>query len=407
MMTSKETLRSLSQSAAMLPQEQMVMVEPRQKKLFFGIPKETTFQENRVALVPEAVSLLVNNGHEVVVETNAGKASNFQDTDYSEAGAQIVYSTADVYKAGVIMKVAPPSLEEIDLMQPKQVLISALQLTVQPKDFVKRLMDKKVTAIAWDYIQDQEGLYPVVSAMGEIAGNTSILISAEYLSNTNLGQGAMFGGITGLPPTEVVIIGAGTVGGFAARTAIGLGASVKVFDNSITKLRRLTRDLGGIRVYTSTIQPKILSKALMRTDVAIGAVRAPHGRTPSIVTDAMVSNMKAGSVIVDVSIDQGGCFETSEVTSHDNPVYTKYGVVHYCVPNIASRVSKTASRALSNIFSPILLTMGSEGGIESVLRKYDGVRNSIYLYNGTLTNRYLGETYNLPFSDLDLLMAAF
>ncbi|MGD1845304.1 MAG: alanine dehydrogenase [Salibacteraceae bacterium] len=407
MMTSKETLRSLSQSAVMLPQEQMVMVEPRQKRLFFGIPKETSFQENRVALVPEAVSLLVQNGHEVVVETNAGKASNYSDNDYSEAGAQIAYTTEDVYKAGVIMKVAPPSMEEIDYLQPRQILISALQLTVQPKDFVKRLMDKKVTAIAWDYIQDEEGLYPVVSAMGEIAGNTSILIAAEYLSNTNQGQGAMFGGITGLPPTEVVIIGAGTVGGFAARTALGLGASVKVFDNSITKLRRLTRDLGGVRVYTSTIQPKILRKALQRTDVAIGAVRAPHGRTPSIVTEEMVGSMKSGSVIVDVSIDQGGCFETSQVTNHDNPVYVKYDVIHYCVPNIASRVSKTASKALSNIFAPILVTMGTEGGIENVLRKFGGVRNGIYLYNGTLTNRYLGETFNLPFSDLDLLMAAF
>lgn len=405
MLTPKETLRSLSQSAAMLPQEQLAEIGRKKGRLFIGIPKEIIHQENRVALDPGGVSLLVNNGHQLLVESGAGLPSNFSDHDYSEAGAQITHDPKDIYQADMILKVAPPSLQEIEMMKHKQTLISALQLTVQPKDFVKKLMEKKVTAIAWDYIKDEDNIYPIVRAMGEIAGTTSILIAAEHLSNVK-GQGAMLGGISGVAPSEVVIIGAGTVGEYAARAAYGLGASVKVFDNSIYKLRRLQNDLGH-RVFTSTIQPKLLQETLRSADVAIGAVRASHGRTPSIVTEEMVSGMQNCSVIVDVSIDQGGCFETSEVTSHENPVYKRFGVIHYCVPNIASRVSRTASSALSNIFAPILLTFGEEGSLENVLRRHIGVRHGVYLYNGTLTNQYLGKTFNLPFKDLDLLMAAF
>lgn len=404
MKTSKDVLASLAKGV-LLPQEEMLEVARKKGKLYIGIPRETSFQENRVALVPDAVNLLVNNGHRVVVETNAGKMSNFQDNDYSEAGAEIVYSTADVYKADIILKVAPPSLQEIEMMQPKQTLISALQLTVQPENFVKQLMAKKVTAIAFDWIKDEEGIYTVIRSMSEIAGGTSILIAAEYLSNVNNGQGAILGGISGISPTEVVILGAGTVGEFAARAALGLGASVKVFDNSVYKLRRLQSDL-GTRISTSIIQPKVLAKNLKTADVVIGAIRASQGRTPLVVSEAMVSEMKAGSVIVDVSIDQGGCFETSKVTNHTNPVFRKHGVIHYCVPNIASRVSRTASYAFSTIFAQILVNVGEEGGVERMLKNNSGVRNGAYIYNGILTNQYLGELFKLPYKDIDLLMAA-
>jgi alanine dehydrogenase len=402
---SKETLESLSQFAALMPQEQMVKRKKDEGSLFIGIPKETSFQEHRVALAPKAVELLVTNGHRVIIENGAGVASNFADNLYSEAGAQIVYDTKEVYQADLILKVAPPSLQEIEMMKERLTLVSALQLTVQPKDFIRKLIDKKITAIAWDYIRDSVGIFPVVRAMGEIAGNTAILLAAEFLSSTK-GQRAMLGGISGVSPTEVVIIGAGTVGEFATRAALGLGASVKIFDNSTYKLRRLQNDI-GTRLFTSTIQPDVLRKALSMADVAIGAIRAPFGRTPCIVNEEMVSHMKAGAVIVDVSIDQGGCFDTTEVTTHDNPVVTKYGVIHYGVPNIPSRVSRTASYALSNIFAPILLNIGDNGGVENVIRKDIGVRHSVYLYKGTLTNEYLAKTYNLPFKDLDLLMAAF
>jgi alanine dehydrogenase len=406
MISSKEAVKSLAREALMLPQEEMLEVGRKQKSLFIGIPKETGFQENRIALTPEGVSLLVNNGHRVMVETNAGIKASFSDRDYSEAGAEIAYDRKEVFKADILLKVAPPSDEEIELMQPRQTLFSALQLSVAPRDFLRKLMDKKITAIAWDYIQDEEGIFTVIRSMGEIAGNTAILIAAEYLSNVNNGKGLMLGGIAGTSPTEVVILGAGTVGEIAARSSLGLGASVKIFDNSTYRLRRLQNDL-GLRVYTSLIQPNVLKRALRDADVVIGAVRARNGRTPCIVTEEMVKGMKDGSVIVDVSIDQGGCFETSRVTTHDHPVFTQHGVIHYCVPNIASRVSRTASFSLSNIFSPIILQMGDEGGAENIIKRHPGFRGGVYLYHGTLTSPILGEAFKLPYKDIDLLIAAF
>lgn len=399
-------LKSLSKQAAFMPKEQLQEVETSDRELFIGLPKETSFQENRVALTPEAVGVLVSNGHKVYVETNAGKGANFQDHEYSEAGAKICYDVKEVYQANLILKVAPPSLEEIDLMQSGHYLVSALQLSTISRDYFKKLIDKKITAIAWDYYKDEEGIYPVVRAMGEIAGTTSILVAAELLGNYKGGRKTMLGGISGVTPTEVVIIGAGTVGEYATRAALGLGASVMVFDESTYKLRRLQNDI-GIRLKTCTIQPAVIERALKNADVAIGAVRAKEERTPCIVTENVVSAMKEGSVIVDVSIDQGGCFETSEVTNHHEPTIVKHGVIHYGVPNIASRMSKTASRALSNIFAPVLLNFGEHGSFESVMRRYTGVRDGVYLYNGTVTNKNLAEAFKFPHKNLELLLTAF
>ena len=404
MVMSKDVLFSLTKGGY-APQEEMLEVARKKGKLYIGIPKEMAFQENRVPLVPDAVALLINNGHRIVIETEAGKAAHFEDTDYSEAGAEIVYSAKEVYKADIILKIAPPTLEEIECMQTKQTLFSSLQLTVQPEDFLKKLIAKKLNCVAYDMITDDAGIFPVIRAMGEIAGGTSILIAAELLSNANHGVGSILGGISGVSPTEVVIIGAGTVGEFAARAALGLGATVKVFDNSTSRLRRLQSQL-GTRIFTSVIVPKVLEKHLKTADVVIGALRAAKGRTPCIVTETMVSEMKTGSVIIDVSIDQGGVFETSDVTNHTKPVFRKHGVIHYCVPNIPSRVARTASYAFSNIFQQILMSMGDEGGFDSIVRKDAGVRNGVYVYNGILTNQYLGETFNLPFKDINLLMAA-
>ncbi|MFI5148422.1 MAG: alanine dehydrogenase [Bacteroidia bacterium] len=404
MSASKGLLATLAKGA-LLPQEEMLEVGRKKGKLFIGIPREISFQENRVALVPDAVALLVNDGHQVLVETNAGKSANFQDHDYSEAGAQIASSPQEVYKADLILKVAPPSLEEIGMMQNRSTLLSSLQLTVQPENFVRELMAKRITAIAFDWIKDEDGIFPVIRSMGEIAGGTSILIAAEYLSNANNGQGSILGGISGISPTEVVILGAGTVGEFATRAALGLGASVKVFDNSVYRLRRMQSAI-GTRVFTSIIQPRVLAKHLKTADVVIGAIRVPQGRTPCVVSEEMVSEMKVGSVIVDVSIDQGGCFETSDVTNHTKPVFRKHGVIHYCVPNIASRVARTASYAFSTIFAPILLNIGEEGGVDKMLKNNVGVRYGVYLYYGTLTNKYLAETFKLSYTDIDLLMAA-
>lgn len=404
MKISKEALKSLAMEAVMMPQEEMLEIGRKSKNLYIGIPRETSFQENRVALVPDAVSLLVSNGHRVVVETNAGKGANFSDNEYSEAGAQIAYDTAEVYKADIIMKVAPPSHEEIDMMQARQTLISALQLSVQPKDTLKKLMNKKITAIAWEHIRDEEGIFPVVRSMGEIAGATSIIIAAEYLSKTNNGKGMIMGGVAGITPTEVLVLGAGTVGEYATRSALGLGATVKVFDSSLYRLRRLQNDL-GMRINTSILQPRVLEKAMKSADVVIGAIRSKSGRTPCVVTETMVEGMKEGSVLIDVSIDQGGCFETSRVTTHSNPVFEKHGVIHYCVPNIASRVPRTASFALSNIFGPLLISVGDKGGTEKLIRSDLGFRGGVYILNGTLTNPVLGEAFGLPYKDIDLLSA--
>jgi alanine dehydrogenase len=401
MKTSKELQQSLSREA--IPQEEMLEVGKKKGSLMIGIPKEISSQENRISLVPDDVALLVNNGHQIMIETGAGKNAHFEDSDYSEAGAQIVYSPEDVYKADIILKVTPPLLHETNMLHMSQTLISALQLTVQPKDFLKHLMQKKINAIAFDWIQDESGIFPVIRSMSEIVGGTSISIAEEYLSNVHNGPGLLMGGVSGIAPTEVIILGAGTVGEFATRAALGRGAIVKVFDNSIYRLRRL-QTMVGARVFTSTIRPRVLARHLKSADVVIGAIRSTGGRTPCVVTEEMVSDMKVGSVIVDVSIDQGGCFETSRVTSHNDPVFRKHGVTHYCVPNIASRVARTASIAFSNIFTPILLRAGDEGGIENLIRQDEQIRNGVYIYKGMLTNKYLGEQFKIPYKDLGLLM---
>jgi len=397
---------TLTASSGLMPKEEMLEVSKTNQRQYIGLPAECTLQENRVALVPEAVARLVNNGHEVVVETNAGQGAHYEDRDFSEAGAKIAYDREEVYKAEIIIKVDPPTLEEINWMKPGQTLISALQLSVQPENYLKQLLKKQVTAIAVDFIRDKDGGYPFVRSMSEIAGNTVILIAAEYLSNVNKGKGLMMGGVLGVPPTEVVILGAGTVGEYATRAALGLGSSVKVFDNSLQRLSRLQNNI-GMRIFTSTIHPDVLANSLKTADVVIGAIRSKKGRAPILVSEDMVKDMKYGSVIIDVCIDQGGCIETSEVTSHAKPTFNKYGVVHYCVPNIASRVAQTASMALSNIFSPMMLQMADAGGINNMMRFDKGFRNGIYTYNGAVTNEYLAKTFDLPFRDLNLILATF
>jgi alanine dehydrogenase len=403
MSISKEIIRSLAEEA-LLPQEEFMSVGKSKKKLSIGLPKETTFHEHRIPLTPEAVKVLVSNGHRVYVESNAGIHINFQDKDYSEAGAEILFEAKEVFKKDMVIKVTPPSKKEISWMNAESTLMSAIQFSQGLKESLVELMDKRVTAIAWDLIKDNEGVYPGIRAMSEIAGNTSILLASEILSHHEKGQGIMMGGISGVAPTEVVILGAGTVGEFATRAALGLGASVKIFDDSIYRLRRIQNDLGQ-RLYTSTLQPNELLKALKTADVVIGALRPVNGRTPVVVTSEMVSQMKFGSIIMDVSIDNGGCFETSEMTSHTNPTFQKYGVIHYGVPNIASRFAKTASMALSNIFLPILLTMGEIGGCENMIKVNSGIRNSIYLFNGSLTNEIIASVFDLPYKSIDLLIA--
>ncbi|MEY2702005.1 MAG: Alanine dehydrogenase [Bacteroidota bacterium] len=386
----------------LVPQEEKLEVAKHKSQLFIGIPKETSYQERRICLTPDAVSSLVSHGHRVMVEAGAGIHSSFSDTDYSQAGAEVTNDTKKVFGCPIVLKVEPPTLEEISWMNMESILISAIQLKTQKREYFEALNTKKITALAFEFIKDDDGSYPAVKSLSEIAGTASVLIAAELMINNHDGKGLLFGNITGVPPTEVVILGAGTVAEYAVRTAISLGANVKVFDNSITKLRRLQNALNQ-RIFTSTIHDKALLKALRRCDVAIGAMRGKN-RTPIVVTETMVEYMKKGAVIVDVSIDSGGCFETSEITTHEQPTFIKNNVIHYCVPNIPSRYSKTASLSISNILSPILINIADDGGIEAAIRCDMGLKHGIYSYHGILTNKPIAHWFDLDYRDINLIV---
>src|ERR1041385_6648315 len=386
------------------PQEQLVKVKKGKNNFFIGLPKEIALQENRISLTPDAVALLVNNGHEVWVESNAGAGSKFTDRSYSEAGAKIVYSAQEVYKADVILKIEPPTTEELEYCKPGQTLISALQMGYLSEERVHALLKKKVTALAYEFIEDKVGGMPIIRAMSEIAGSTVMLIAAEYLSTTKNGRGIILGGITGVPPTKVVIIGAGTVAEYAARAAQSLGAEIQVFDNHLYKLRRIKHTLGH-QFYTSTIDTVTLSESLKTADVVIGALRAEKGRARHVISEEMVKQMKPDSLIIDLSIDQGGCVATSEITSLANPTYRKYDVIHYCVPNVASRVANTATTALSNIFTPTILRAAEEGGVEEMIFAHKWFMKGVYAYKGSLTNESVARKFKMKYKNIELLLA--
>src|ERR1700710_654273 len=385
--------------------EETLDVKPKGVPLNIGIPKETAFQENRIALTPDAVGVLVSNGHEVVIEHNAGEASHYRDKDYSEAGARICYDKTEVFKAPILVKSAPVIEEDLPLLQLSQIIISPIHLSAMKAELLQKMMDKRITAISFENLKDDSGSFPIVRSMSEIAGSAVMLVAGQYLGSANHGKGVLLGGISGIPPTKVIILGAGIVGEYAARAALALGASVKVFDNSVYRLKRLQNNVGQ-RIYTSVIEPRILSKQLKTCEVAVGALTSQSGRTPVVVTEEMVSNMRTGSVIIDVSIDRGGCFETSEITSHEHPTFIKYGVIHYCVPNIPSGFARTASQAISNVITPLLMEAGEEGGFETLVWHKIHLRSGIYMFKGALTNFHLSQRFDLKYTDLNLLIAS-
>ncbi|MDN3203168.1 alanine dehydrogenase [Algoriphagus sp. C2-7] len=393
------------ESTEMLTKESPAVVKKGKKSITIGIPKEKSNSEKRVVLTPESIGILSNNGLTVLVEAGAGLAAKFSDQDFSDAGARIVYNSKEAFEAQVVLKIDPPSVEEIGQMSMGSCLISSLQLSKQTSEFINRLNDKKITALAFEFLEDKVGGMPVVRAMSEIAGSTVMLIAAEYLSSVNDGKGLILGGVTGVPPTQVVIIGAGTVAEYAARTALGLGANIKIFDNHIYKLRRI-RQLLGQQVHTSTIDNFNLTNALAEADVVIGALRAEKGRNKIVVTEEMVANMIHGSIIIDVGIDQGGCIETAVPTTHENPTYLHHGIIHYAVPNIASRVAHTGSYSLSNIFTPIILQMAELGGAEEMIFNYKWFLRGVYAYRGSLTNAHLARKFGIQHKELQLLLAA-
>ncbi|MBK6860130.1 MAG: alanine dehydrogenase [Saprospiraceae bacterium] len=370
-----------------------------------GIPLETGMQENRVALVPVSVSNLVARGHLVYVESQSGVKAHYSDIDYSEAGAIITHDRKTVFECDIILKVAPPTLEELQWFHPNQVLVSPLNFPIIDSDYIQALRQKRVTAIAMEYLQADDGTFPLVRIMSEIAGISVVQTAAELLSHPKQGKGLLLGGISGVPPAKVIILGAGVVAEYATRAALALGASVRIFDDNIHKLIRIQNRMGR-QLYTSSLNPITLTQQLMTADVAIGAIHSKTGRTPLLVSEEMILQMKPGSVIIDVSIDQGGCFETSQLTTHDQPIRIVHGVIHYGVPNIASKVARTASIGISNIITTILQQAGDAGGIDHVIYSHKGLRNGIYTYKGCLTNEYLSQRFGIKYTNLELLLTA-
>ncbi len=403
--TPKSIISELAAAAGLQTLEKFADVENKKQRLFIGIPKEDAFQENRVPLTPDSIETLVANGHRILIESKAGEGARFSDKDYSEAGAVIVYDKKQVYEADIVIKVAPPSKNEMELIHHGQVLITPLHLPTLKKEIIQELMKKQVIALAFEYIKDESNTYAFVRCMSEIAGSSAILIASELLADAKKGRGNMLGGLSGIPPTQVLILGAGVVGEFATRAALGLGATVKIYDNNVYKLSRLQNNVGE-RFYTSVINNRRLLNDIRLADVVVGAIHSESGRTPVIVSEAMVQEMKPGSVIIDVSIDQGGCIETSEVTTHNKPTFIKHDVIHYCVPNIASRVPRTASYAISNISSSTLNQFHEFGGLDNVIRMMEGVRHGVYIYKGFLTNQYLAQKLELKYTDINLLITS-
>jgi alanine dehydrogenase len=339
------------------------------------------------------------------MEYKAGDGAHYSDVEFSEAGAKIAYDKKEVYQSDVLIKSAPVGEDELECLKPGQVIISPIHLAVMKSEILERMMAKRITALSFENLKDDSGNYPIVRSMSEIAGSAVMLIAGQYLSNANNGKGVLLGGISGIPPTKVIILGAGIVGEFAARTAMAMGSSVKIFDNSIYRLKRLQNNIGS-RLFTSVIEPKILAKQLKTCDVAVGALSSNGGRTPIVVSEEMVAQMRQGSVVVDVSIDRGGCFETSEITSLESPIFIKHGVIHYCVPNIPSGFARTASQAISNVIMPLLLEAAESGGFESLVWHKVSIRSGIYLFKGSLTNFHLSQRFDIKYTDLNLLIAS-
>ena len=388
------------------PLEERLALFTPSRKLSIGMPKEHLLDEKRIALTPHSVDLLVKSGHKVVVEKSAGVPAHYSDLDYSNAGATIAETQQEVFQSEILLKVAPFLAEDLALLRRNQIVISAFQLAYQSRKLLLQLIKKRITAIGFEYLMDENNKHPIVQSMSEITGNASISIASEYLSNSSGGQGILLGGIAGVPPTEIVILGAGTTGEYAARAALGLGAQVKLFDSSLHKLRKLQQNLGR-QVFTSVFEPKVLEKSILKADAVIAALDFTHRSQGVFILEETVKKMKTGSVIIDVSIDQGACFETSRHTTHKKPVYTRHGVVHYCVPNIPSRVARTASVVLSTILTGVLNELSFAGGVQQYIKQNKGFRAGVYLYNGILTNYFVGEKLNLEAKDIELLLAAF
>ncbi len=398
--------RDPKEQRSLFPEECLLREIASQPRLSIGIPKEDADVETRLALTPEGVAIVTEEGHSIYVQRGAGEPMLYSDLQYSEAGAYMVDDASEVFAADIVLKIAPPTIDELHLMHDRSSILSMLQLSNLSTDCIKLMMKKKMNAIAYELIRDEQKTFPVVSSMSEIEGNTAIALAAELMSNEQGGKGLLLGGVAGISPTEVLILGAGIAGSVAARTALALGAQVKVFDHDVNKLRKIQHYLGQ-QVFTSVIHPNVLIKAFTTADAVIGNLRYINGSDRFMVSEDLVRTMKTGAIIIDLSVDQGGCFETSECRTLQNPIFEKHGVIHYCVPNISARVARTSSMALSNIFAPILLKIGHSGCIKSAISESAGFRHGAYIYEGLLVNRLIGNYYGIASNDVSLLLAGY
>jgi len=382
----------------LMPKEEKLEIIKKGKQYSIGVPKETCLNERRTCITPDAVQVLIANGHQITIEAGAGEGSFYSDLQYSESGAKITTDIREVYEQDLVLKINPPTTDEIEYLKPNTYLVSALQINLRDKEYFQKLSEKKINAIAFEFIVDEYKQLSLVRLIGEIAGNISVLYAAELLALSN---GLMLGGITGVRPTEVVVLGAGIVGEFATKAALGLGANVKVFDNSLSKLRRLHMIIDG-RVPTSIIDPKELAKSLRRADVVIGALSKPS--LAPIITEDMVARMKKGSVIIDVTIDNGKVIETSELTNMEDPYLVKHGVIHCGLPNLTSKMPRTTTKAISNFFLSYLLNYDEEGGFENMLIRKNEMKQSLYMYKGRHTKKIICDRFGLNYHDINLLI---
>lgn len=372
----------------------------REQKMNIGILKEDTKRELRVALTPAAVHSLISSGSNIYIEKEAGEAAHFSNQKYEEVGAKLVYTKDEVYgRSDIILKVAPPTENDLEQMHDSQVLITALHLAVAKPKITELLMQKHICAVAIELLEDEKGKLPILQAMSEIAGQMCIQVASRYLESNNKGRGILLGGVTAVPPASVVILGAGTVGYSAARMALGCGAQTIVLDRNLDRLRLLEHRL-NYNVVTGLVNEYNIKKALQFADVLVGAVLIKGERTPHLVSEEMVKSMKPGSVIIDVSIDQGGCIETSRPTTIENPVYVLHNVIHYCVPNMPANVARTATYALTNSLLPYIQQV-VESGFEKTIEENAGFRRGICTYKGFCTHDSIAKRFDVEYRKIE------
>ena len=388
-------------------------VQPEQQPVFqgatklnIGVLKEKSKDEKRVALTPQDVELIASSGYNVFVEKGAGIGANYSDLDYSEVGAKIIEKDEEVLKkSDIICKITPLDNREINLCSSNSTIISAINMSSITRKTLINMQKKNLTALAYEFFSDTSGFNPFLHSIGEIIGTSAIMIASEMLTSTNGGRGIMFGGITGLPPTNIIILGTDIAAEYALRIAMSLGANVKVFDNSLHNLIRF-RNIFGQNLYTSPLNYANLRKEFESADVVINSI-VRKKNMDFIITDSLVRSMKKGAIIIDLKVDQRSIVETSRVTSFDSPTYVYSDVTHYCVPNLASRVANSSSIVISNLLSNFVLEILHQGSIIPFLQYQSSIKNATYMFKGVVTNRIVAETFDLKFTDLNFIVHVF